>query len=548
MLKGRMGAIGKAKEKLEKKIFGGLKRKGRMAFVIILMILGCSFSVIGSAFAEEDTKRSEIGEVNQQDTADEKIDTDAGLRNIVIDSTNDALTDDQKAVVGFFDRDYIIYDREFFERYENYFSGCKVTAFVRIKKIVGRDENTITFLAEEIGANYAYNDTNACNMYVTCPKLDVGIMEGDEISLYGVFQGMITKEIDGTTYNLANVVANRKTYVSNGEMAYYGYDTMKMLAETMFGGDIRVDKISDAEYSVVFEKQTNINFSKVSILAYVDSAADSDLIYAEDATGYYYNIIVAPDFNHYYYFSSNSSTNVTTLSYYDKNFEKIWKREFEDTENIAYDYTDNNFYLAINNNLYIIDANTGEDRYSSVYVGPISNVYKTRDGIYLVRRCGADESTKADVVMKLDNVGQRIWSAKLETEYYAKAQFQVLGDTVLLDYYDPDYNETIAVIDAETGNIIQTCGKTNGGMNANNNYSQDSYYEDASSDEYIWTVRVDSGYLALRDSMGFDASNEIGELYTGDSVKLIDASDSTYWYVYSYSLDAYGYVNCNYIY
>ena len=57
------------------------------------------------------------------------------------------------------------------------------------------------------------------------------------------------------------------------------------------------------------------------------------------------------------------------------------------------------------------------------------------------------------------------------------------------------------------------------------------------------TVRVQSGYLALRTAKAFDSSNEIGALYTGDTVEVKDTSDSTYWYVYSPKLGNSGYVN-----
>lgn len=63
-----------------------------------------------------------------------------------------------------------------------------------------------------------------------------------------------------------------------------------------------------------------------------------------------------------------------------------------------------------------------------------------------------------------------------------------------------------------------------------------------------WTVRVDSGYLALRNAMAFDSSNEIGKLYTGDVVWVYDACDYTYWYVYAPKYGTYGYVNREYLY
>ena len=62
------------------------------------------------------------------------------------------------------------------------------------------------------------------------------------------------------------------------------------------------------------------------------------------------------------------------------------------------------------------------------------------------------------------------------------------------------------------------------------------------------TVSVATGYLALRNAKAYDSSNEIGQLYSGDTVQLIDSSDAQYWYVYSPKLYLYGYVNKDYLY
>lgn len=61
------------------------------------------------------------------------------------------------------------------------------------------------------------------------------------------------------------------------------------------------------------------------------------------------------------------------------------------------------------------------------------------------------------------------------------------------------------------------------------------------------TVSVAKGYLALRSAKAYDSSNEIGQLYSGDTVQLIDTSDSQYWYVYSQKLGKNGYVNKDYL-
>ena len=61
------------------------------------------------------------------------------------------------------------------------------------------------------------------------------------------------------------------------------------------------------------------------------------------------------------------------------------------------------------------------------------------------------------------------------------------------------------------------------------------------------TVRVD-GYLALRSAPSYDASNEIGRLYTGDIVQRTSSNTvGSYIEVYSPKYGAYGYVNAGFL-
>ena len=63
----------------------------------------------------------------------------------------------------------------------------------------------------------------------------------------------------------------------------------------------------------------------------------------------------------------------------------------------------------------------------------------------------------------------------------------------------------------------------------------------------VYKVKVDSGYLALRNAKAFDSSNEIGKLYTGDKVEVQSKESGDYWWVYAPSLGQSGYVNKNYL-
>ena len=63
----------------------------------------------------------------------------------------------------------------------------------------------------------------------------------------------------------------------------------------------------------------------------------------------------------------------------------------------------------------------------------------------------------------------------------------------------------------------------------------------------LWTVKVEKGYLALRNKAAYNDSNEIGQLDSGDIVQVKDTSDDHYWYVYVPKLDKTGYVDKDYL-
>ena len=60
-------------------------------------------------------------------------------------------------------------------------------------------------------------------------------------------------------------------------------------------------------------------------------------------------------------------------------------------------------------------------------------------------------------------------------------------------------------------------------------------------------AKVEHGYLALRNAKAFNKKNEVGKLYTGDAVIVLDRSDPGYWTVYAPSLSKAGYVNKDYL-
>lgn len=63
----------------------------------------------------------------------------------------------------------------------------------------------------------------------------------------------------------------------------------------------------------------------------------------------------------------------------------------------------------------------------------------------------------------------------------------------------------------------------------------------------VCIVQVKQGYLALRSAPSYDESNEIGELYSGETVEVTGESSGNYVWVYSPKLDKSGYVDKRYL-
>lgn len=144
------------------------------------------------------------------------------------------------------------------------------------------------------------------------------------------------------------------------------------------------------------------------------------------------------------------------------------------------------------------------------------------------------------------------------------SDYEVTGTTHYLalrsEPYSADYNiigelyngDSVELIDTHTGSngfwyvYAPTLGKYGYTKKA---YLTECGYHSYSHDSY-YTVSGTKHYLALRTSPYTSERNEIGELYNGDSVQVLDKNTGHkgFWYVYAPSLGDYGYVKSAYLY
>ncbi|MBR3316601.1 MAG: SH3 domain-containing protein [Atopobiaceae bacterium] len=126
----------------------------------------------------------------------------------------------------------------------------------------------------------------------------------------------------------------------------------------------------------------------------------------------------------------------------------------------------------------------------------------------------------------------------------------------------PSYDDANEIGQLNTGDTVQVLDKSNGQYwwvyspkHGREGYVNADYLRGGSStsapsstpSQGTYTVRVATGYLALRTAPSYDEANEIGELHTGEKVQVKDKSNGQYWWVYAPTLGKEGYVNADYL-
>lgn len=372
-------------------------------------------------------------------------DTDMGLKSVKIDTAERNLTDEQKLVISYFDSDYFEYsDYEFMRRYPQVFDRTQVSVHGTVVKTLSQSADAYSLILQLDSW-----DENA-KEYVVMNGKPKGAMliEGDVGRVNGRYNGVETIEVDGISYTVP-VISVFQAYFGNQPK----FDTtdIKKIARVIFGDDVEVrypargieidEDFSDGVYKTIYlaelEDQSNAKFSKYYL--YINGGS---IDVATAPYGYQFfesdierHVEFSADFKHFFLFTYDWSMETMTLEYYDQQFNKIWKREFEEivppeTEGTMariYDYTKNNVYCLANNELYIINIETGEDTYPPAFVGDKIGVRKLDDGILLISH------NKSDGIMKVSLDGKLIWKTNLVGDVINDNCVQIVGDTIVLE-------------------------------------------------------------------------------------------------------------------
>ena len=427
--------------------------------------------------ASEDMASEELSEKGDFSDSTPDNDTDVGLKNIKIDTAEQELTDEQKKVIEYFDGDYLdVPSYEFLRRYPNVFQDAQINVWGTVIKVVSMDNEAYKLILwlnvgpQDIAWGYA-NEMYAGQYVVLTGKTDpsVWFMENDALLVHGRYTGVETLEIDGISHTIPTVDVHSALFANTNHVGvlmakHFDYSFVKTVAETIFGKDIEIREpvagvdISEETaminenllgeipyYLVELENQSNANFVKYLFGTYNGQIIDAKGPFDSGIERY---IEFSADFEHFFLFTHNEGLETLTLAYYDKQFNKLWEREFLGTTTAVYDYTKNNLYIVVNNELYIINTLTGEDTFTPSYVGEKVEVRKIDDGILMV------SVDRTDGIMKVALDGNIIWKADLTTNVESVGGLQFVGDNVVVQYTDENWNEHYSLINNDTGEIL----------------------------------------------------------------------------------------------
>lgn len=382
--------------------------------------------------------------------------------NMEIDNAALKLTDEQKAVLQYFDDDYFfISDYDSLQRYPKIYRHAQVEFLGTVVKILEADDENYTCLVEISNGSvdiYDTEDASAENNLVVMGSQPANgrIIEGDFLRFYGRYNDVSACTIDGKESYYPTVSA---FYAIAGEK--FDAANIKNVAKIIFGSDIKLeDPMQNSDYMldenhpngylyylVTLDNQTNANFSSFEFSRTNGFIRDAN--FKENIERQFF---VSADFQHYIITVFDRNLHTAYLEYYDRAFQKIWGKEFENTDSITMDYTQNAIYIVTDNDLYGINIADGELLFDPVFVGEKIKINLLEDGVILIGKGNKDN------IMKTDLKGNIVWKASIDLEVDSCSSLQIVDGNIVGYYYNAfeDYDtftQKMVSVDKD-GNII----------------------------------------------------------------------------------------------
>jgi hypothetical protein len=353
------------------------------------------------------------------------------------------LTVEHRAVLQYFESDY--YQSVSSKSYKNLqyypeaYHDAQIVINGGVVKSLGSIDDEFGWLVSmggmEIDTNGAAYDVRCFipddistieNLVVVKSKTaDAGIAISYNMSFYGCYQDVETYELDGKLYQLPTISVNFYEYDHFGDARSdrFTFDVVNAAAKAIFGNDTTIQnpnwddpdrfyESAQPHYVAALNRAINADFNYFAFNTwrpFIDPWCSYDD---------FKQFFTAVDLQHYFIATYSRDPEVFCLEFYDKDFNKLWEREFDNADFhyekfVPFDYTSELIYLVADTDLHIIDIKTGEDIISPTSVGEKVKVSMVDDGVLLIGK------GRTDNIMKTDFAGNILWRASINVDVYS---------------------------------------------------------------------------------------------------------------------------------
>ncbi len=422
----------KEKEKLLNKSVSNNK-KAKVIIAILIVIVLLVGGGIGIYYIINNKTMTTSSSVNKDNKEEQGFKQESGniqangtetvsFRNMKVE--DEKFNEIQKEILNYFDNDYLDFYFKNAQQYPQVFKGAKVTTTVAVVKVLKSTNEEFEVLGIDCGKtgyNY-YKDVNLEDipveqlLIIKGNQLNERLVTGDTFVFFGRYEDVENRDIDGKSYMVSNLKAtNIVKYVFPEEPQKYSYDTIKDVAEYIFGKDVKIsqDNGDNFYYKVVLDNQSNVNFKAFDMGRYQGiikyNVKENNL-----SSNIQKHLFVSADFQHYIVTTYDQNTKHVYIDYFDRELKKIWSREFDYASTKAFispmDYTSDKMAAVIDNDLYLINLENGKDIIEPVIVGEKVKVNMMEDGIILIG------DNNKDTIMKVDYTGKIVFRDNAQTK------------------------------------------------------------------------------------------------------------------------------------
>lgn len=450
------------------------KKGNKIAFIVFGLIIVLLIAVVVFlVFKLNNNNNTNVNSNNSNNNANEisqsnnqNVQKETNSQNIEKTSFANLKADDKKfnetqsTIIDYFDNNYFhdiaISD---FQTYPQVFKGAKIEVNVIILKVLKSTDNEFEVLAVQGGSltadggvyvgydvdNRSISDWSERSLMVIKGKqLNKRLVKGDVINLFGRFNNVDNYSIDGKDYVLPVTNAINVVQLTSNDKYRFNSDRIKTVAEYIFGKDIKMTTPALGEdynyestytfnpfYKITLDNQSNANFSAFNMYR-----TYGIIEYNGVSKGTSKKLFITPDFQHYIVSTYDENLKHVYIDYFDKDFNKIWNREFDFASNNSnvigpLDYNSSQLAIVIDNDLYLINLQNGENIIEPIIVGEKVSLNMMSDGIVLV---GNDNK---DTIMKVGFDGKILYRTNGNISFTSieTSQIQIINNKLVVKLY-----------------------------------------------------------------------------------------------------------------